>query len=175
MGLIVPPLLVRQAIQQWFPHAAHELEMNEHIDGVVISTLKLVTNERGRLLEIQRKDDPSFPGFGQVYVTQTFAGIVKAWYRHAKQVDQIAAITGLVKLVLYDDRESSPTRASVNELLLGELTPRLVLIPPGVWHGFKALGDTSAFLVHVNDQPFQLDAPDEERLAYDSPLIPFRW
>ena len=147
----------------------------ELIDGVVVTPLKLVPNERGRLMEVQRRDDPDFPGFGQVYVTQSFANVIKAWYRHHAQTDQIAAITGLVKLVLYDDREGSRTRGFVNEIMLGELSPRLVRIPPGLWHGFKAVGDGGAFLLHLNSEPIRLDAPDEDRLAADDPRIPYTW
>lgn len=149
--------------------------MLTHPHGVVVTPLKLVANERGRLLEVQRSDDPHFPGFGQIYVTQSFAGVVKAWYRHRVQVDQIAAISGLVKLVLYDDREGSPTNGMITEIYMGELAPKLVLIPPGIWHGFKAVGETSAFLVHLNDQPFMSHAPDEERLDAATAKIPYSW
>ena len=149
--------------------------MSDPIAGVIVKPLKLLPNERGRLMEVQRCDDPEFPGFGQVYVTQSFRGVVKAWYRHKVQVDQIAAITGLVKLVLYDDRAESPTRGAIQEIMLGELVPRLVLIPPGIWHGFKAVGEGSAFLLHLNDQPFIDGAPDEERRAPDDSAIPYSW
>jgi len=149
--------------------------MNDPIAGVIVKPLKLLPNERGRLMEVQRCDDSEFPGFGQVYVTQSFGGVIKAWYRHKVQVDQIVAITGLVKLVLYDDRAESPTRGVIQEIMLGELAPRLVLIPPGIWHGFKAVGEESAFLLHLNDQPFIDSAPDEERLDPNDSAIPYSW
>ena len=145
------------------------------IDGVVLTPLKLLPNERGRLMEVQRRDDSAFPGFGQVYVTQSFAGVIKAWYRHRVQIDQIAAITGLIKLVLYDDRSDSPTRGELMEVMLGDLVPRLVLIPPGIWHGFRAVGETSAFLLHLNSEPHNPDAVDEERLDPGDPYIPYQW
>ena len=134
------------------------------INGVVVTDLKLLVNERGRLLELQRCDDPTFPGFGQVYMTQSFNGVVKAWYRHKLQIDQIAAIIGLVKLVLYDDRENSTTKGCLQEVMMGELIPRLVVVPPMVWHGFKAVGDTSAFLLHLNNRPYDFGLPDEDRI-----------
>jgi dTDP-4-dehydrorhamnose 3,5-epimerase len=145
------------------------------IDGVVVTPLKLLPNEKGRLMEVQRRDDPHFPGFGQVYVTQSFPNVVKAWYRHRVQVDQIAAITGLVRLVLFDDRPDSPTHGTVNDIVMGELAPKLVLIPPGIWHGFKAVGETGAFLLHLNNEPFRFDQPDEERIPANSEDIPFKW
>jgi dTDP-4-dehydrorhamnose 3,5-epimerase len=149
--------------------------MSRPIEGVVIADLKLLRNERGRLMEVQRSDDPHFPGFGQVYVTQSLAGVVKAWYRHRQQVDQIAVITGLVKLVLFDDREGSDSHGTVQEITLAELSPRLVVIPPLVWHGFKAMGDTSAFLLHLNNRPFDFNQPDEERIDADDARVPYTW
>jgi dTDP-4-dehydrorhamnose 3,5-epimerase len=149
--------------------------MSDLIQDVLVKPLKLLPNAKGRLMEVQRCDDPEFPGFGQAYITQSFAGIIKAWYRHHLQIDQIAVVSGLVKMVLYDDREQSPTCGKVNEIIMGELAPRLVVIPPLVWHGFQAIGETSAFLLHLNDRPFVADEPDEDRLAPDDPSIPYVW
>ncbi|RYG95476.1 MAG: dTDP-4-dehydrorhamnose 3,5-epimerase, partial [Alphaproteobacteria bacterium] len=123
--------------------------MTVRIADVVDTPLKLVSNERGHLMEVQRADDPNFPGFGQAYVTQSFAGVVKAWYRHKSQVDQLCVVTGLVKLVLFDDRPGSLSEGRIDEIVMGELSPRLVQIPPMVWHGFQAIGDQSAFLLHL--------------------------
>lgn len=145
------------------------------IDGVRVTDLKLLPNEHGRLMEVQRRDDPEFPGFGQVYVTQSFNGVVKAWYRHRVQTDQLAVVIGLVKLVLYDDRAGSPTEGRIDRIMLGELAPRLVLIPPGVWHGFKAVGEGPAFLLHLNTEPYDFDAPDEERRSVSDPSMPNEW
>lgn len=149
--------------------------MDDAIEGVEVKSLKLLANERGRLMEVARRDDVGFPGFGQVYVTQSFAGVIKAWYRHRVQIDQIAAITGLVKLVLYDDRPESQSRGKVQEIMIGELCPRLVLIPPGLWHGYRAVGETGAFLLHLNSEPFDPDHIDEDRIEPDDPYIPYRW
>jgi dTDP-4-dehydrorhamnose 3,5-epimerase len=145
------------------------------ITGVIVEPLKVLPNQRGRLMEVQRCDDANFPGFGQAYVTSTYAGVVKAWYRHHRQVDQLAPIAGLVRLVLYDDRPDSASWGALDEIVLGELAPKLVQIPPGVWHGFQAIGTGEAFLLHMNSQPFATDAPDEDRLAPDDTAIPFRW
>ena len=145
------------------------------IDGVRIASLKLVANQRGRLMEVQHVDDDLHPGFGQTYVTATFAGVVKAWYLHRAQVDQIAVIAGCVKLVLYDVRATSPTYGTVQEIVLAERDPQLVQIPTGIWHGFQALGVREAILLHLNSRPHRLDQPDEERRPADDPSIPYKW
>ncbi|MEP3297821.1 MAG: dTDP-4-dehydrorhamnose 3,5-epimerase family protein [Pseudoruegeria sp.] len=145
------------------------------IEGVRVTDLKLMPNEFGRLMEVQRRDEPNFPGFGQAYITQSFAGVVKAWYRHSRQTDQIAVVSGLVKLVLFDDRKDSSTEGQVDKIIMGELAPKLVLIPPKVWHGFQAIGDTSAFLLHLNSEPFDFADPDEERRNQNDALMPDEW
>lgn len=145
------------------------------IDGVKVVPLKLLPNERGRLMEVQRIDDPHYPGFGQSYITSTNCGVVKAWYRHHDQIDQIASITGLVKLVLYDARKGSSTEDEVDEIVMGELAPKLVQIPTGVWHGFKNIGLKEAFLLHMNTLPFDFENPDEDRLHPDDEAIPYTW
>ena len=59
------------------------------IDGVQIKSLKFIPDERGRLMEILRCDDPMFSRFGQVYMTTTLPGVIKAWHYHRKQDDNI--------------------------------------------------------------------------------------
>lgn len=145
------------------------------MDGVRVEPLKLLPNERGRLMEVQRTDNPHCPAINQVYVTQSFNDVVKAWYRHARQFDQVAVVSGLVKLVLFDDREGSKTKGEIQEIVLGELAPKLVQIPPGVWHGYKAIGNQDAFLLHLTSLPFNAEAPDEERRPIGDPTIPYEW
>ncbi|MCB1864764.1 MAG: dTDP-4-dehydrorhamnose 3,5-epimerase family protein [Chromatiales bacterium] len=145
------------------------------IDGVLVKPLKLLPNERGRLMEIQRRDDPEYIGFGQCYLTETRSGVVKAWYRHHVQTDQIVTLTGLLKLVLYDGRGGSPTFGQFDEIIMGELAPKLAQFPAGIWHGFKAIGPTSAFVLHMNSEPYDMQHKDEDRLPFDSPDIPYEW
>ena len=137
--------------------------------------LKKIANERGHLLEIQRADDPHYPGFGQAYATVTLPGIVKAWYRHRNQIDQIALTSGSLLLVLFDDRPDSPTLGMVSEISITEEAPLLVQIPTGVWHGFQSRGHQPACLLHLNTIPIDLSNKDEDRLPPDTPAIPFRW
>ena len=145
------------------------------IEGFNVVPLKVVRNERGHLMEVQRRDDAIFPGFGQVYVTSTRPGVIKAWYRHKTQLDQIALVSGKLKLVLFDSRSSSSSQGQLCEIMIEEEQPSLVQIPAGVWHGFQAVGSDPAFLLHLNSVPFDFDKPDEERIAPDDPLIPYRW
>jgi dTDP-4-dehydrorhamnose 3,5-epimerase len=146
------------------------------IEGVQLVPLKVVRNERGHLMEVQRSDEPVHPGFGQAYVTLTHPGVIKAWYRHKTQTDQIALIKGQLKLVLFDDRKAPPSSPhECCEITIDENKPALVQIPPGVWHGFQAVGPEPACLLHLNSVAFDFDTPDEERIPADDPLIPYHW
>lgn len=145
------------------------------IAEVTVIPLKKVCNERGHLLEVQRRDDAHFLGFGQAYVTATLPGVVKAWYRHAAQFDQITLLKGALHLVLYDTRENSHTFHVLQHIHLREDNPQLVQIPPGIWHGFQAVSTEPTVLLHLNTIPFDFANPDEERLPTDAASIPYRW
>ncbi len=134
------------------------------IDGVQVKQLRVIADERGRLMEMLRRRRPCFVEFGQTYLTTMYPGVTKAWHYHKLQTDAFVCVKGMIKLVLYDERESSPTRGTVNEFFLGDHDQQLVLIPHHVWHGFKNIGDTESLIVNITTHPYQHDAPDEYRI-----------
>ena len=81
------------------------------IDGVIVKKLKVIPDERGRLMEIMRSDDTFFKKFGQVYMTTAYPGVVKGWHYHKKQADNMAVVRGMMKIVLYDSRKKSKLMA----------------------------------------------------------------
>ena len=85
------------------------------IEGVRVKKLKVIPDERGRLMEMLRADDDLFVKFGQVYMTTAYPGVVKGWHYHKKQIDNMVVIKGMMKVVLYDSRKDSKTRGEVNE------------------------------------------------------------
>jgi len=145
------------------------------IDGVQVKKLKPIADERGKLMEILRCDDPFFQKFGQVYLTTAYPGVVKAWHYHKKQTDHFCVVKGMMKVVLYDDREGSPTRGEVNEFFLGEDNPMLVAIPPGVHHGMKGIGTEQAYLLNCPTEPYNPAEPDEYRIDPFQNEIPYDW
>ena len=145
------------------------------IDNVKTRRLKINVDERGRLAEILRADDDIFKEFGQVYFTTAYPGVVKAWHYHKLQDDYFFCIKGMVKLVLYDARDNSPTFKSVNEFFIGEHNPLLVVIPANVYHGFKAISTTEAIMINIPTKPYNHDSPDEYRLAAHTDKIPYDW
>lgn len=148
--------------------------MTSLIDGVQTKPLKLIPDERGWLMEVLRSDDECFEQFGQVYVSATYPGVVKAWHYHKVQVDAFACITGMVKLVLVDTRKGSPTEGAVNEFFLGVRNPMLVRVPNLVYHGWKNIGTDVSTVINVPTEPYRYDDPDEYRLEPHGTL-PYDW
>ncbi len=145
------------------------------IDGVDARKAKVIPDERGRLGEIMRADDPWFKKFGQVYFTTTLPGVVKAWHYHKKQTDHFYVAKGLVKIALYDSREDSKSFGIVNELYLGEHCPGMVRIPPGVLHGWMCVSDCEAYIINVVSEMYDYKNPDEHRTDAHNNDIPYDW
>jgi len=145
------------------------------IAGVEIKQLKPNADERGFLMEILREDDELFAHFGQVYVSLNYPGVVRAWHYHKLQDDLMAVVKGMIKLVLYDAREGSPTQGQVEEHFLGEHNNILVKIPIGVLHGYKTIGVEPSLLLNFPNRAYNRTQPDEYRLPWDTPEIPYDW
>ena len=145
------------------------------IEGIKTKKLKMAVDERGRLMEILRSDDNEFIKFGQVYITTNNPGVVKAWHLHKVQIDYVACVKGTIKLAIHDPRDGSPTRGQTDEFIIGEHNPVLVVIPPGVYHGWMNIGDTESIVVNAPTEVYNYDKPDEFRLPYNSPEIPYSW
>ena len=145
------------------------------IDGVEIKNLKWNTDERGRLMEILRSDDEIYSKFGQVYITTAYPSVVKAWHYHRIQDDYMTVVGGMMKIVLFDDRESSPTKGEVNEFFAGNFNPILIKIPKNVYHGFKCISAEEAIVVNIVTEPYNRNDPDEFRLPWNTEKIPYDW
>ena len=145
------------------------------IEGVQVQQLNMYCDERGGLMELLRSDEPIFQKFGQAYVSITYPGVVKAWHYHKKQTDYIVVIKGMSKMVLYDDREGSPTKGVINEFFLGEHSHILLTIPPGVIHGQKPYGPDPSYLINFPTEPFYSKDTDEYRIEPFDNDIPYDW
>jgi dTDP-4-dehydrorhamnose 3,5-epimerase len=143
------------------------------IHDVVVTPLRQIADERGKVMHMLRSDSRQFAGFGEIYFSCVFEGAVKAWHLHKRMVCSYAVPHGRIKLVLYDDRPESPTRGAIQEMLVGEGNYCLVTIPPRIWSGFKGLGPSMSIVANCASIPH--DPAEGERLdAFDS-SIPYVW
>jgi dTDP-4-dehydrorhamnose 3,5-epimerase len=145
------------------------------IDGVKTKQLRVIPDQRGRLMEILRRDDELFEQFGQAYMTTAYPGVVKAWHYHRIQSDNFAVVHGMMEIALYDSREGSPTKGEVNVFRVGVHNPMLVHIPPLVYHGFKSIGEEEAIIVNLPTEVYNYQQPDEYRLDAHDNDIPHDW
>jgi len=147
----------------------------EPIDGVSTKSLRVIPDQRGRLMEILRCDDEMFEQFGQVYITTAYPGVVKGWHYHKIQTDHLAVVQGMALVAVYDQREGSPTFGHVNEFYSGIHKPLLIRVPPGVLHGFKCISEHEAVFINIPTHPYRYDHPDEYRIGVNDPSIPYCW
>lgn len=145
------------------------------IEGVKVKKLKVIPDDRGLLMEMMRADDPFFQRFGQVYLSVCNPGYAKGWHYHKIQTDHFVVVKGQGRVVLYDQREDSPTRGQTEEFSMGERNPILLVIPPYVLHGITPDGDEPCYLVNTPTEPYDYETPDEYRVPFDDSSIGYDW
>ena len=144
----------------------------EAIHDVLVVPLHRIPDERGTIFHMLRSTDAHFRQFGEIYFTSIYRGVVKGWHRHRDMTLNYACIDGRVKLVLYDDRDGSPSRGALMERFLGPDDDALVVIPPGIWTGLKGMADTS---IVANCATHPHDPARTERLDPFAGGIPYDW
>ncbi|VVB92211.1 dTDP-4-dehydrorhamnose 3,5-epimerase [uncultured archaeon] len=143
------------------------------IKDVYIIPLKQIPDERGKIMHMLRSDDPYFEQFGEIYFSIVYPDVIKGWHLHTKMMLNYAVVSGMVKLVLFDAREGSPTKGELQELFIGEDNYVLVKIAPGIYNGFKGIGVKPAILANCSTIPH-----DPEEIIRVDPFtkdIPYDW
>jgi dTDP-4-dehydrorhamnose 3,5-epimerase len=148
--------------------------LESQIEGVTITALRQISDERGAVLHMLRCDEPEFTRFGECYFSEILPGVIKAWKRHREQTQTLAVPIGRIRMVVFDDRQRSTTQGQVQALELGRADAYLRLrIPPGLWYGFGCISATPALLANCADLPH--DPTDSEVRPVDDPAIPYTW
>jgi len=144
------------------------------INGVLITELLQIADERGAVLHHMRSDAAEFTAFGECYFSEMLPGAVKAWKRHREQTQHLAVPVGRVRFVVYDDREESPSRGILDIIELGRPDDyHRLCIPKGLWYGFTCLSDKPALIANCADRPHE--PADAELRLVDDTRIPFQW
>lgn len=143
------------------------------IEGVKITPLKQILDERGKIMHMLRNDADGFAGFGEIYFSCVHPGAIKGWHIHKEMVLNYAVPHGNIKFVLYDDRVNSATRGELQEIFMGPDNYCLVTVPPLVWNGFKGIGNEMAIVANCTTITHRADEID--RLDPFDPSIPYNW
>uniref|UniRef100_UPI0040481750 hypothetical protein n=1 Tax=Algoriphagus sp. TaxID=1872435 RepID=UPI0040481750 len=150
------------------------LNLSIQLHGVKVTTLKQINDSRGAVLHMIRNDSEEFTTFGECYFSEIFPNSIKAWKKHTIQTQNIVVPIGRVKLVLFDDREGSPTEGKLMQMELCRPDSYLrVTIPPQIWYGFKCTGETPALITNCVDIPHELN--ESIIIDYLETSLPYNW
>lgn len=126
-------------------------------------------------MEILRDDEHLLERFGQLSASLSYPGVIKAFHYHEQQDDLWYFPVGNAQVVLHDLRSESPSKGETAVYYMGEENPSLLLIPKGVAHGYRVLGEKPAMIVYITTRSYNPKEPDEMRIPYDDPTIGFTW
>lgn len=143
------------------------------IEDVKVKQLKRICDERGTIMHMLRCDDSIFEKFGEIYFSCVYPNVIKGWHLHKKMTLNYAVIKGMIKLVLYDDRDNSSTKGELMEIFMGENNYILVKIPPNIWNGFKGIGTKMAMIANCGTIPH--DPKEIKRMDPFDTSIPYNW
>lgn len=129
------------------------------INGVMLKKLVNHVDERGYLFEGWHQDDGYMEYY---YVCAAWPDKTKAWHYHKVHTDRFVCVTGIAKVQLVDLRSDSTTLGEVMKVILLDCDPHVLIIPPGVAHGFKGLG-CKAVIINSPDRKYD-DGKDEFRI-----------
>lgn len=139
-----------------------------NIHDVQIVPLTVHEDDRGYLFEVVHASDPFVPRFGQAYVVgDRIEKIVRAFHKHAELHDWFCIVHGAAKFVLVDDRPDSPTYRKFDMATLSDKAPKLLVVPPGVHHGWMSL-QPDTVLMSTASHEYNRDNPDEVRIPPDA-------
>src|SRR3989344_1971444 len=143
------------------------------IDGVKIIQLKKISDERGAVMHMLRSDDRHFDKFGEIYFSTIYPCVIKGWHLHKKMTLNYTVLVGMVKLVLYDNRDDSKTKGEIMEIFMGEDNYVLVKIPPGIINGVKGIGTRKSIIANCATEPH--DPGEIIRIDPFDKKIPYNW
>jgi len=145
------------------------------IDGVRVIELARHADDGGAMTELARLTDGRAAGLGdftvrQVNYSEMAPGVIKAFHLHTRQTDVwFVPPSDRMLVVLLDVRKGSRTEGARQRLMLGNGASRLLVIPPGVAHGVRNLGEIPGRIIYFTDLHFSPEPStcDEGRLPWD--------
>lgn len=143
------------------------------IEGVRITRLKQIHDERGKVMHMLRADSETFLSFGEIYFSCVHPNAIKAWHIHDRMTLNYAVVHGKIKFVLYDDRTDSRSRGEIQEFFLNTENYLLVTVPPMIWNGFKGIGSKMAIVANCATIPH--DPNEIHRMSPTDARIPYDW
>ena len=154
----------------WLKAQKFNFQKGVTIKDVFVKELRSIIDDRGDVVELWSTAWPEYKDgkvidTKHVYQSATDPGVVKCWHLHEMHTDQFTVTRGKTQVCIVDLREDSPTFLQANSVIIGAGIPRLVKIPAGILHGWKALGQVESIVINFQSHPY--DKNDEYKFPYD--------
>ena len=142
------------------------------IHDVKITPLKIIADDRGKVMHMLRSDDKIFQKFGEIYFSTIYKNKIKAWHLHKESTLNYVCVKGIVKLVLFDDRSESKSKGEIQEITMSKDNYSLVTIPKNIWNGFKGIGEDESIVANCltlphNEMEMVRVDPFSDKIKYD--------
>lgn len=129
------------------------LTLQTWTDGIIpdcpITPLKRFSDDRGWLTELFRHDElPEEVYPVMSYLSMTLPGVARGPHEHEDQTDMFVFFSGTFRLYLWDARPDSPTFGVRQIDELGADRPAVAIVPPGVVHAYRNIGETEGLIVN---------------------------
>ena len=141
------------------------------IFDVKITKLKIISDDRGKVMHMLRTDSPAFKEFGEIYFSTIYKDKIKGWHLHKESSLNYVCIKGRVRLTLFDDRPGSKSKNEIQEIILSPREYNLITIPPNIWNGFKGLDKDESIIANCltlphNEKEMVRKSPDDRYFNY---------
>jgi len=146
--------------------------MYNHIDDVLITPLKKINTPGGDVLHAMKSSDLGYVNFGEAYFSTVEQDSIKGWKRHHDMTLNLVVPVGVVRFVIYDDRENSNTIQKFQEIIISkEINYCRLTVPPMVWLGFQGMGRVTSTILNIADIEHSAEEVDRKNLEE----IKFNW
>jgi dTDP-4-dehydrorhamnose 3,5-epimerase len=139
------------------------------IEGVMLTPLRRIANPRGEVLHAMKRSAPGFAGFGEAYFSTVLPGEIKGWKRHRLVTLNLVVPVGKIRFVVHDDRDTSPTRGSFDDVTLSQENYARLTLRPGLWVAFAGRDPLPSLLLNISDQehdPTEADNADLQTFKF---------
>jgi dTDP-4-dehydrorhamnose 3,5-epimerase len=123
------------------------------LDGMIKTDLDIIKSESGLVLHALKHTDLGFKKFGEVYFSTVAKDNIKAWKLHQQMTLNLVVPVGSVLSCFLDIRKKSSTCNETCKIILSQKPYFRLMVPPGIWFGFKGVSSGLNLLCNVADMP----------------------
>jgi dTDP-4-dehydrorhamnose 3,5-epimerase len=142
------------------------------LEDVLLTPLRVIKGESGDVMHALKQQEESFSGFGEAYFSTIHPRAIKGWKKHRKMALNLIVPVGTIKFVLYDDRLSSKSYQTIQEIILSPENYQRLTVPPGIWMAFQGMGKSDNILLNIASIPH--DPLEADSLPIKNDSIPYQ-